>query len=122
MLPIQLYIGDMQVDLNSDSLVLFNWTETDLSNPTIIKNGYSKTITLDGTHRNNEVFGHFWNLERYQGYGISNNRSDYNPSYRVPFVLYYNGSVYERGYVKLQRVITHNKVHKYEIGLFGGLG
>ena len=112
----------MQVDLADDSLVLFNWQETDLSNPTLIKNGYSKTITLEGTNTNNEVFGHFWDLERYQQYGGSNNRSDFNPSYRVPFTLYYNGSVYERGYVKLQRVITNNGVHQYEIGLFGGLG
>lgn len=121
MLDVKLYIGEMQVDLCDDSLVLFNWQETDLSNPTLIKNGYSKTITLDGTNTNNEVFGHFWNLERYQQYG-GNNRSEFNPSYRVPFTLYYNGNIYEKGYVKLQRVITNNGVHQYEIGLFGGLG
>lgn len=120
-MEVKLYIGEMQVDLNDNSLVLFNWQETDLSNPTLIKNGYSKTITLEGTDKNNEIFGHFWDLERHQMYG-GNNRAEFNPSYRVPFILYYNGSVYERGYVKLQRVITKNGVHQYEIGLFGGLG
>ena len=115
-MDVRLYINNMQVDLNDDNLILFNWQEMDTSNPTIIKNGYSKTITLIGTDTNNEIFGHFWNLERYQAGG------SFNPSYRVPFVLYYNGAVYERGYVKLQKVIKENKTVKYEIGLFGGLG
>jgi len=115
-MDIRLYIDNMQVDLNDDNLILFNWQEMDTSNPTIIKNGYSKTITLQGTESNNEIFGHFWNLERYQA------GDSFNPSYRVPFVLYYNGAVYERGYVKLQKVIKENKTVKYEISLFGGLG
>lgn len=115
-MDVRLYINNMKVDLNDDNLILFNWQEMDTSNPTIIKNGYSKTITLIGTDTNNEIFGHFWNLERYQAGG------GFNPSYRVPFVLYYNGAIYERGYVKLQKVIKENKTVKYEIGLFGGLG
>ena len=115
-MDVRLYINNMQVDLNDDNLILFNWQEMDTSNPTIIKNGYSKTITLIGTDTNNEIFGHFWNLERYQA------GDGFNPSYRVPFVLYYNSAVYERGYVKLQKVIKENKTVKYEIGLFGGLG
>ena len=115
-MDVRLFINNMQVDLNDDNLILFNWQEMDTSNPTIIKNGYSKTITLIGTDTNNEIFGHFWNLERYQA------GDSFNPSYRVPFVLYYNGAIYERGYVKLQKVIKENKTVKYEIGLFGGLG
>ena len=115
-MDVRLYINNMQVDLNDDNLILFNWQEMDTSNPTIIKNGYSKTITLIGTDTNNKIFGHFWNLERYQA------GDGFNPSYRVPFVLYYNSAVYERGYVKLQKVIKENKTVKYEIGLFGGLG
>ena len=120
-MDIKLFIGDMPVDLNDEVQILFNWTETDLSNPTNYRNGYSKTITLEGTNNNNELFGHFWDLERYQLYG-GNSRSTFNPSYRVPFVLYHNGSVYERGYVKLEKVIKENEVNKYEISLFGGLG
>ena len=115
-MDVRLYINNMKADLNDDNLILFNWQEMDTSNPTIIKNGYSKTITLIGTDTNNEIFGHFWNLERYQA------GDGFNPSYRVPFVLYYNSAVYERGYVKLQKVIKENKTVKYEIGLFGGLG
>ena len=121
-MDIRLYIDNMQVDLNNELQILFNWQESDLSNPTVIKNGYSKTIVLQGTDNNNEIFGHFWNLERYLVSNSGNTRTDFNPSYRVPFTLYYNGSIYEKGYVKLQRVIRNNGVNRYEIGLFGGLG
>ena len=121
-MDIRLYIDNMQVDLNNELQILFNWQESDLSNPTVIKNGYSKTIVLQGTDNNNEIFGHFWNLERYLASNSGNTRTDFNPSYRVPFTLYYNGSIYEKGYVKLQRVIRNNGVNRYEIGLFGGLG
>ena len=121
-MDIRLYIDNMKVDLNNELQILFNWQESDLSNPTVIKNGYSKTIVLQGTDNNNEIFGHFWNLERYLASNSGNTRTDFNPSYRVPFTLYYNGSIYEKGYVKLQRVIRNNGVNRYEIGLFGGLG
>lgn len=121
-MDIRLFIDNMQVDLNNQLQILFNWQESDLSNPTVIKNGYSKTIVLQGTDNNNEIFGHFWNLERYLTSNSGNTRTDFNPSYRVPFTLYYNGSIYEKGYVKLQRVIRNNGVNRYEIGLFGGLG
>ena len=122
-MQIRLYIGDRQVDLSEGVDILFNWTETDLLNPLNYHNGYSKTIVLEGTNTNNEIFGHFWDLERYQSYSESYSTGvDFNPSYRVPFTLYFNDTVYESGYVKLQRVITSNNVHKYEIGLFGGLG
>ena len=121
-MDIRLFIDNMKVDLNNELQILFNWQESDLSNPTVIKNGYSKTIVLQGTDNNNEIFGHFWNLERYLVSNSGNTRTDFNPSYRVPFTLYYNGSIYEKGYVKLQRVIRNNGVNRYEIGLFGGLG
>ena len=121
-MDVRLYIDNMKVDLNNQLQILFNWQESDLSNPTVIKNGYSKTIVLQGTDNNNEIFGHFWNLERYLVSNSGNTRTDFNPSYRVPFTLYYNGSIYEKGYVKLQRVIRNNGVNRYEIGLFGGLG
>ena len=121
-MDVRLYIDNMKVDLNNQLQILFNWQESDLSNPTVIKNGYSKTIVLQGTDNNNKIFGHFWNLERYLVYNSGNTRTDFNPSYRVPFTLYYNSSIYEKGYVKLQRVIRNNGVNRYEIGLFGGLG
>ena len=46
---ISLYIAGKKVDLDDNSFILFNYTMEDLSNPTIVKNSFSKQITLKGT-------------------------------------------------------------------------
>ena len=127
---IRLYIDKEQVEFKTVPDIYYNWCETDFSNPIVTKNSYSKTITISGTKNNNKIFGHFWNLERYQEYTISNNNNnnnnnngiDFNPSKKVPFSIYVDGSLFEKGYVKLQRVYKVNNEYQYEIGLFGGLG
>ena len=111
----------MPVDLSDNVDVLFTYAADDLTNPTIVRNSYSKTITIEGTPENNSVFGHFWNLERVQSYdgeyGVS-----FNPSKRVPFTLYANGDIYQSGYAKLNTVKKNGKNNVFELTLFGGLG
>lgn len=118
---IRLYISNKLVDFKTQPEILYNWQETDLSNPTITKNSFSKTIRVEGTKNNNDIFGHFWNVERNQTSG-NNTGISFNPSYREPFELYVNGNIFEKGYVKLQNVVNDGGVLEYEIALFGGLG
>lgn len=102
--------------------ILFNYSETELTNPTIVKNSYSKTITIEGTPQNNKIFGHIYNLERLQGYNGTINGVGFNPLVKTDFTLYYNGSVYESGYFKLDEVRRNNNNIEYDITLYGGLG
>lgn len=46
---ISLYIADNLVDLDDQSLILFNYTMEDLLNPTIVKNSYSHQISSNRT-------------------------------------------------------------------------
>lgn len=118
---INLYIGDMEVEFSQPPQILYSYTQDELTNPTIIKNSFSKTITVEGTNQNNNIFGQFWNLERLQDYG-SYTETYFNASRKTPFTLYVNGDIYESGYVKLVEVRkTHNGI-EYDIELFGGLG
>lgn len=118
---IRFYIDDRQVDLQDTPKLLYNWVLTDFSNPTIVKNSYTKTIQVDGTKNNNDIFGHFWDLDRVQQYG-GNTGESFNPTYRVPFTIYIGGDIFEKGYVKLQKVKYDKGKYTYEIGLFGSLG
>ena len=119
---IKLFIDDRQVDLGQDPKIYYNWQLTDFTNPTATKNSFSKTLTLPGTKRNNDVFGHFWDLDRNQLYG-GNSGAWLNPTYRIPFSLYINGNMFEKGYIKLQKVKRKKDGEcEYEVGLFGGLG
>ncbi len=111
-----LYIGGSLVDADTRTLVAFTWQQEDLSNPTIVKNSYSNSITLPGTRRNNRLFGAFWRLDRLTGQG-------YDPLRRVPFQLIgEDGALVESGYCKLDGVTHEGAKVSYRVSLFGGLG
>lgn len=113
---IRLYIGNKKVDLSPDFSVHYTYTESDLTNPTTIKNSFSKTITLEGTPTNNQVFNEYYNVEWLQtGY-------KFNPSKKKDFILYDDDNICESGYVKLDSINSLDGNIKYNITLYGGLG
>lgn len=116
---IHLYIEDKEVEFTKPPEILFNYKVTDLLNPTILKNSFTRTLTINGTNRNNDIFGHMWNLERIQYYGSS---ASFNPLKKVGFTLYYNGNIYEKGYCKLDSITRQGNQLEYSITLYGGLG
>ena len=107
---IELYINNTLVDLDQGSndsfSILLQKTRTDYTNPTIVKNSFTKTVSLPGTDSNNKLFNQIWKLDRTQWKGA------FNPSYRAPFLLLENGSLVECGYVKLDSVKI-NKTNTY---------
>ena len=120
---ISLYIADNLVDLDDQSLILFNYTMEDLLNPTIVKNSYSHQITIKGTPNNNRLFGDIFRLDRVVTYNGGTLGTDFNPSQKTPFVIYNEmGEILERGYCKLDSVTRKKGEIEYQISLFGGLG
>ena len=115
-MEIKLYIGGYEVELTKEPEILYTFQVDDATNPTVVKNGYSKTIELKGTQRNNEIFGQIWKLDRVQS--IDN----FNPSKKVEFQLFYGGELYQSGYVKLDSVDRSLDDITYNITLYGGLG
>ena len=118
---IQLFIGGEEVEFSKDPQILFNYKITDNTNPTAIKNTYSKSIVLEGTQKNNAIFGNIWNLERMQYYGYDGG-TGFNHIKKTPFELYLNGELVESGYVKLDNISTKNRNTTYSFTLYGGLG
>lgn len=108
---ISLYINDRLVDLDDESLVLFNYTQEDLDNPTIVKNSFSQQITLQRTANNNQIFDHAFRLDRMSG-------GRFNPRIKTPFFIYNElNEILESGYCKLDSVSD-----VYSVTLYGGLG
>lgn len=114
---IQLYINGQEVDLAKDSLIQLTYTMDDLTEPAVVKNSYSQSVTLPGTARNNRILGHIAEL-------TSNTAANgFNPLIRTPFILMYNGcEVLERGYIKLDNISHKGETVIYNITLYGGLG
>lgn len=113
---IRLYIQGQMVELPSDPKILINAKEKDLHNPTTVKNSFSKQITLDGTPTNNNIFSNIWNLEYiYDG-------TNFNPATKTGFELFVDGDLFQKGYVKLDKINRTNTGVKYAITLYGNLG
>ena len=116
---IELYINNTLVDIDQGSndsfSILLQKTRTDYTNPTILKNSFTKTVSLPGTDNNNKLFNQIWKLDRTQWKGA------FNPSYRAPFLLLENGNLVECGYVKLDN-IKISKTINYDCTFYGELG
>lgn len=113
---LHLFIGDKEVEFNGDPKILFNFKLTDLNNPTIVKNSWTKTVNINSTPANDDIFNHFWNLERTQ------NGVDFNAMIKTPFELYIGNTLVQNGYAKLDNVKMSNHTIQYQISLYGGLG
>ena len=55
---IELYIDGRKADLTTDISVPMTYELEKLANPTTIKNNFSKTIQLQATPTNNQIFGY----------------------------------------------------------------
>lgn len=120
---ISLYIAGKKVDLDNNSFILFNYTMEDLSNPTIVKNSFSKSITLKGTPNNNKIFGDIFRLDRKTIFGDSYVGTHFDASRKTPFTIYDElGNIVEEGYVKLDKITRSGVDVEYSITLYGGLG
>lgn len=112
---IELYINGHLVEFKEPPRVFITYAHNELHNPTVVKNSYSKTLTIDGTPNNNKIFNAFYDNKWISGAG-------FNPARKETFELYRNGEIMESGYVKLDKVRKNNNTVQYHITLYGGLG
>lgn len=120
---IRLYIGDSEVDLSTDSLVLMNYKADDLNNPAVVKNSYSQQVTLPSTRNNDAIFGMMFRADRKTTAGSGGTGPSFSPLVRTPFSIYSEaGELLESGYMKLDSVTDKNGKVSYGVTLYGGLG
>lgn len=113
---VELYIDGHKADLTTTVSVPMNYELEKLENPTIIKNNFSKTISLQATPNNNRIFGYYYEL------GKVHNGTGFNAIKRIPFELYRDSDLIETGYLQLNNIKHKDNTYTYEITLYGGLG
>ena len=112
----ELYINGQKADIKEDSLILFTYQQSDYSDPTAVKNSYTKSVTLPGTPNNHRIFNEIYRLDYFQ------NQNLFNPSKRTQFEIISNGTLLEQGYLKLTKITGQGEYREYQISLYGGLG
>lgn len=110
-----LTIGGKQADLPVDFDILFNYTLEDTTNPSSVKNSFTKSCNLPGTENNDRLFNLFFRNDR-MGAGR------FDPGKRVPFELFINGNLEESGYVQLNKVSISGGNRVFCCTLYGGVG
>lgn len=113
---IELYLGGRSVEFNEPPEILFSYIRTDYTDPTVLRNSYSKTLTIEGTPGNNQIFNSIYHLDQIV------DPNTFNPAKRMEFQLFSNGDILEQGYAKLDKINKEGHRITYEITLYGGLG
>lgn len=120
---IDLYIAGKRVDLDDKSLILFTYTMEDLYDPVVVRNSYSKQITLKGTANNNKIFGEIFRSDRKTVFGDKYTGMQFNVLRKTPFAIYDDkNALLEMGYMKLDSIDRSVNGVSYKISLFGELG
>ena len=119
---LELYIENQLVEVSKELEIPLTYKNTDLSNPQAIKNDYSKTVQIPGTSNNNRLFGHIFKADRINYLGTSLVGSSFNANKRAEYTIINNGSIFGRGYCKLDSISSVNNTLTYSLTLYGGLG
>ena len=120
---VRLFVEGREVEFATPPQILFTYTQNELTNPAVIRNSYTKAIKIEGTPNNNDIFGHIWDLSRIQSYGEGNyTQTLFNAAKKAEFKLFYNGEIYESGYLKLEKIIKNGNHITMDAVLYGGLG
>lgn len=124
MSKIRLFIENKEVELNNE--VQFNITKQfeDLSNPTVIINEWSKTVSIPFSQTNNKIFGFSNVIDRYPTVSSSGDPIglNFDPNRRLNFRLQDGESVVMEGYAKVNSITQQKGNGVYNITLNGQMG
>lgn len=118
---IRLFIENKEIEIDNSVQVAITKQFEDLTNPTVIINDWSKTVSIPFTQRNNEIFGHIYNPDKLivEGGTVG---IYFNPLKKLDFRIEWNNAVLMTGYAKMNEVKQVSGKGTYEITLFGQLG
>lgn len=120
---ISILIDGQEAELKEPMELHLTYAHIDLHNPTVVKNGFSKTIVFDGTPTNNRIFGCFGNMDRMIATEDGKNTGAYyDPSRKVDVVIMRNYEILDRGYIKLDKVVKKGNNVEYHTTFYSGLG
>lgn len=111
---IELYINGHKLDMNDSVSIALTYSVSDADNPTATKNAFTKSITVQGTSTNNQIFENIWRLD--------NSETKFDAKQRVDAVLCENGNIIHKGYVQMNSIQHINGTTNYSMTFYGNTG
>ena len=119
----ELFIEGKKADLSEDVEICLSYTAVDTEKPEATHGGYSKSVDLQGTETNNNIFGQLYDLDRTILEDAEGSIGAYfDPKRRTNYVLWYNGDIVDRGYLKVDNVLKEDGNITYSLTLYSDLG
>ncbi len=116
----ELFINDIPIDLDKETVFALNFAIADLKNPEKREQSYSKDIKLPGTKHNNGFFSSAVDVHAYDrnesGVGFN-----YDPTVRYSARYYENGALIFNGVSNLVESIQKDGVYTYNIVLYSAM-
>jgi len=98
-----------RLDIFEDIPITVTYQQNDVTDFSVTKIPYSKTITLPSTTNNDIIFEHYYEV----------NGTDFNPLNKVPCVVQYRGTDIFTGILKLNSVTTRSTNRIYDVVILG---
>lgn len=121
MSKLRIFIEGKELDTLDSVTVPITRQFEELSNPTIICNDYSKTVTVPLTAHNNDIFGHAYRTDRAIVAGSDDTPLVgvyFDPYKKLQCRLQWGSDVIMTGYAKMLKVTQEG----YEVTINGELG
>jgi len=119
----ELYIEGYKVDIDHKISIALTYAIDDVANFSSRETGFSKTIVLPGTGRNNQIFGFIYDLGsfNYELPGAANIGSVFNIAQTSRAELRLNGLLVLRGVFRITNIVKDKDIIEYEGAIFGEL-
>lgn len=124
MISTEIYIEDNKLDLLQDISTEFTYTIDDVTDFGTKNTSFSKTISLSGTARNNQIFGFVFDIGNANDFDITkpNVNYNFNASKSAKCVIYIDKVQIFKGTLRVLEIVVDKETIEYQCSVFGELG
>lgn len=123
---LRIFIENRELDLDKSVQVAITKQFEDLTNPTVIINDWSKTVSIPFTAQNNKIFGYIFNADRVTSKSSNPDQPltglYFDPYKKLDMRLQWGDAVVMHGYAKINDIRQKDGKGTYNMTLFGQLG
>lgn len=124
MISTEIYVEDYKLDLLQDISTEFTYTIDDITDFGSKNTSFSKTISLSGTAKNNQIFGFVFDLgnANFTDDSLPNVNYNFNASKSAQCRIFIDKIQIFKGTLRILEIVIEGKTIEYQCSVFGELG
>ena len=124
MISTEIYIEDYKLDLLKDISTEFTYAIDDINDFGSKNTSFSKTISLSGTAKNNQIFGFVFDMgnANFTDDNLPNVNYNFNASKSAQCKIFIDKVQIFKGTLRILEIVNQGKTIEYQCSVFGELG